>query len=251
MKFQNTLLRVIPNPPLPVVTPRGLAFILCTVVLSVAWVVAMANYPHSAGWSAALLSIVQVLLLLAYIAITRDGGMLRLTVFGAVFGVVELLADALCVHFTGTLDYTLARSPMLWLSPWWMPLAWMIVAVQIGYLGAWIIGKAGLIRGTLLTALLGAINIPFYEEMAYHAHWWQYVRCQSVGHTPIYIIVAELIIGLALGPLAVFSLASPDIRRASWLGVWGGIATVIGGLVGYGLVEFLPTILRGGRLPLP
>ena len=42
-----------------------------------------------------------------------------------------------------------------------------------------------------LTAVLGAVNIPFYEEMAYHAHWWQYQNCRMLGHTPLYIIVAE------------------------------------------------------------
>jgi hypothetical protein len=31
-------------------------------------------------------------------------------------------------------------------------------------------GKTGL----LVIELLGAINIPFYEEMARRIHWWQY-----------------------------------------------------------------------------
>jgi hypothetical protein len=165
-----------------------------------------------------------------------------------VFGVVELLADALCVHYTGTLDYAPAGSAPLFLSPWWMPLAWMVVAVQIGYVGAGLIARFGAWRGAALTGLLGAVNIPFYEEMAYHANWWRYVQCFRVWHTPVYIVVAELVIGCALGLLAAAVLRAPSRARAAWYGVLGGLATVVGGMVGYGLVEFIPDLLAGRPL---
>jgi hypothetical protein len=54
---------------------------------------------------------------------------------------------------------------MIWRSPLWMPLAWEVVAVQFGYIGLRLwerFGKTGL----LMIGLLGAINIPFYEEVA-------------------------------------------------------------------------------------
>ena len=89
-----------------------------------------------------------------------------------------------------------------------------------------------------LTALLGAVNIPFYEEMAYHAHWWQYQNCLRIGHTPVYIIVAEMVIGLTLGPLAIRAMhADSTWRHAAWAGLIGGLSTIWGGLIGYGLVE--------------
>jgi hypothetical protein len=61
--------------------------------------------------------------------------------------------------------------------------------------------------------LLGAINIPFYEEMARRIHWWQYspesVR-GMISYTPWYIIVGEF--GIALS----FALLACMLRRGSW-----------------------------------
>jgi hypothetical protein len=239
---------IIPEKPEP--TPAlHLPFVLFTVALSVVWTTAMASWEKSNGQTAALLSIVQLCLYVGYWWKTRDKRLGGLLLFGAVFGVVELIADALCVYSTGTLDYSIAGSPMLWLSPWWMPIAWMIVAVQIGYLGFWIIGRLGVWRGALLTAILGAVNIPYYEEMAYHANWWQYRDCQMVGHTPLYIVVAEFCIGLVLGPIAAAVYRTDDLRTVLLLGILGGGATIIGGLVGYGVVEFIPPLLLGEPIP--
>jgi hypothetical protein len=66
-------------------------------------------------------------------------------------------------------------------------------------------GKLGL----LMIALLGAINIPFYEEMARRIHWWQYSGCRMISFTPWYIIVGEF--GIAL----MFALLGRTLRRGS------------------------------------
>jgi zinc transporter ZupT len=59
-----------------------------------------------------------------------------------------------------------------------------------------------------------------------------------LGHTPVYIIVAELLIGASLGPLARRVLrAGASWQAAIGAGVLGGLGTIAGGLVGYGLVE--------------
>jgi hypothetical protein len=34
-----------------------------------------------------------------------------------------------------------------------------------------------------MVGLLGAINIPFYEEMARRIHWWQYNSCRMISYT--------------------------------------------------------------------
>jgi len=89
----------------------------------------------------------------------------RFLLFGVVVGLTELAADAWLVDYTRTLDYSIGGGPMIWRSPLWMPLAWEVVAVQFGYIGLRLwerFGKTGL----LMIGLLGAINIPFYEEMA-------------------------------------------------------------------------------------
>ena len=81
-----------------------------------------------------------------------------------------------------------------------MPLAWEVVALQIGYLGLrldeW---RQGV--GLLLTGVIGAINIPFYEEMALRVHWWRYVNCWMLLHTPGYIILGEFLIAITIGYL--------------------------------------------------
>ncbi|GAB4458384.1 MAG: hypothetical protein OHK0029_19520 [Armatimonadaceae bacterium] len=228
---------------------RTLTFVLTTVCLSIVWTVGMARWSGSDGKTAAALAMVQLFLYTAFVLRTRDAGICRLLLFGLVFGIVELVADALCVYFTGTLDYSPSGSAMIWLSPWWMPFAWMIVTVQIGFLGFWIIQKVGILRGALLTGLIGAVNIPFYEEMAYHADWWQYLNCRMIAHTPLYIIVAELLIGLALGPVAAAAYCAHTYRSAGVLGAIGGVSTIIGGLIGYGLLEIIVPALLGEPIP--
>lgn len=212
--------------------------VLATVALSVVTVLALRDRPWSDGRTALALNGVSIALFLAHVALYRDAVLARLLVFGLGLGMVELAADALCVRYTGTLDYSVAHSPLLGLSPFWMPTAWMVVAAQIGYLGRRLMARLGTGAGVALTALLGAVNIPFYEEMAYHAHWWRYANCRMLGHTPLYIIVAEMLIGLALGPLAAWAMrAGATWRDAAAAGVIGGLGTIFGGLVGYGMVE--------------
>lgn len=212
--------------------------ILATVAFSVVTVTLLRDRPWSDGRTALALNLATGAIFAVHLVRYRDAALARLMLFGLAFGIVELVADALCVRFTGTLDYSVAHSPMLGLSPVWMPTAWMVVAVQIGFLGAWLIEGLGLWRGILLTATLGAINIPFYEEMAFHAHWWRYGQCRMLGHTPVYIIVAELLIGASLGPLARRVLSDDTAwQSAARLGALGGLGTIIGGLLGYGLVE--------------
>jgi len=99
-----------------------------------------------------------------------------------------------------------------------MPLAWEVVAVQFGYIGLRLwerFGKPGL----LMIGFLGAINIPFYEEMARRIHWWQYSGCRMISFTPWYIILGEFGIAIVLASLA------RKLRRGSWrMAIVGGIA---------------------------
>jgi hypothetical protein len=202
--------------------------------------------PFHDGRGAIWLNAIQSLLFAIYLLRTRDRRVAALLVFGAVFGIVELVADFLCVRFTGTLDYSPAKSSMLWESPWWMPIAWMLVAAQVGFVGANLVERIGLWRGATLCAIVGAVNIPFYEEMAFHAGWWRYVNCVRILHTPLYIVAAELIIGFALAPAAFLALRSGSFRRAAALGALAGLSTIVGGIVGYGIVE----VIGNGARPL-
>lgn len=145
----------------------------------------------------------------------------RLLLFGLVVGITELAADAWLVDFTRTLDYSVGGGPMIWRSPIWMPLAWEVVAVQFGYIGLRLWERFGR-TGLLLVAILGAVNIPFYEQMARKIHWWQYSGCRMLSFTPWYIIIGEFGIALALALLAR-PLRRGSLRTAVGAGVAGGV----------------------------
>lgn len=217
---------------------------LLSVVLSVGFSFACSRWANSDGRSAVALSLLNFALFLIYTIFSRKKASACLLLSALVFGLVELLADFLCVRNTRTLDYSVARSGMVFESPWWMPLSWAMVAVQVGVLGAWGVARLDKVRGMLATGLLGAALIPFYEEMAYGAHWWRYQNCLMVGHTPVYIIVAEFVIAAGLALWGATVLQTTCLRRAALLGALTGLVTILGGLVGWGLVEFVG---RGAR----
>jgi len=84
--------------------------------------------------------------------------------------VLQSLGEKHCSGDSFTLDYCIGGGPMIWRSPFWMPLAWEVMARQFGYIGLRLwehFAKGGL----LMIGLLGAVNIPFYEEMARRIHW--------------------------------------------------------------------------------
>jgi len=153
--------------------------------------------------------------------------------FGIALGITELLADAWLVGSTGTLDYSIGGGPMIWRSPAWMPLAWEVVAVQFGYLGLrlseWRKGP-----GLLLAGMIGAINIPFYEEMALRVRWWRYGHCRMLLHTPYYIIVGEFLIAVGIGCLARATRAE-RWERSLGAGVLAGLSIFAYYFVGYWL----------------
>ena len=79
--------------------------------------------------------------------------------------------------------------------------------------------------GLLLTGLIGAVNIPFYEEMALRDNWWRYANCRMLLHTPYYIIVGEFLIAVAIGVLARWT-RSGRWSRSLAAGVLAGLATL-------------------------
>jgi len=108
-----------------------------------------------------------------------------------------------------------------------------VVAVQFGYIGLRLRERVGWI-GLFLVAILGAINIPFYEEMARKIHWWQYSGCRMFSFTPWYIVVGEFGIALALALLA------GSLRRGSWrTAVTAGVGAGLSIFVCYAVALFL------------
>jgi hypothetical protein len=199
---------------------RGrLLVVLATVIINISAVSLLTFAPWSDWRTGAALNFIDNCLLVGFALIRRDRLLGRFLLFGVVVGIAELPADAWLVDYTRTLDYSIGGGPMIWRSPLWMPLAWEVVAVQFGYIGLRLWERFGRV-GLLMIGLLGAINIPFYEEMARRIHWWQYGGCRMISFTPWYIILGEF--GIAL----VFALLARTLRRSSW-----GMA-IVSGVVG-------------------
>jgi len=199
---------------------RGrLGVVLTTVAINIVAVSLLAFAPWSDWRTGVALNVIDNCLLVGFALLRRDALLGRFLLFGIVVGVVELSADAWLVDYTRTLDYSIGGGPMIWRSPLWMPLAWQVVAVQFGYIGLRLWERFGNL-GLLMIGMLGAINIPFYEEMARRIHWWQYGSCRMISFTPWYIILGEFGIAIA------FALLARTLRHGSWR---AAVVTGIGG----------------------
>jgi hypothetical protein len=183
--------------------------------------------PLGAGWLTAAATVGVTAAALALIAWRRAWRPLvgRLLLFGLVVGLLELFTDFAGEVVARSLIYP-PNEPMIWASPAYMPLSWMVTLTLIGYL-AWRLSSLSpqppRWAAIILTALWGALNIPFYEEMAFHAGWWRYAAAPGLGHTPFYVMLFE---GLLVAPLP-WLLARLESRgwrsvalRGVALGLW-------------------------------
>ncbi len=235
--FSMLKLKPIGNLSIDPLEPKRLRVVIATIVINVV-VVALLIFAPWSDWKTGLaLNVFDNALLLGFVYLHRDDLLLRFMMLGLAAGITELAADAWLVDYTHTLDYSVGGGPMLWCSPVWMPNAWEIVIVQFGYLGLRLqehFGKFGLI----IIGALGAVNIPYYEEMAQRIHWWKYRDCRMVSGTPYYIIIGEFLIAVAL------ALLVKKFRRASFvstvpLGVATGAAIFVAYAIAYGLTDGL------------
>jgi uncharacterized protein DUF6989 len=217
---------------------RGRLWIVLTTVAINVLAVSLLTFAPWSDWRTGLaLNFIDNSLLVGFVIFRRDALLARFILFGFAVGLAELPADAWIVDYTRTLDYSIGGGPMFWRSPVWMPLAWEVVAVQFGYIGLRLwerFGRPGLIG----VAMLGAINIPFYEEMARRIHWWQYSNCRMISYTPHYIILGEFGIALAL------AVSARTLRRNSWRlaiisGVGSGVAIFVCYVIAFTITDRL------------
>ena len=123
----------------------------------------------------------------------------RLLVFGMVLGVGELVSDYFCVAINQTLVYP-ADEPFLWVSPAYMPVAWMVLMVQLGTLADVLMRRfRHRFLVTVLMAVLGGIHIPIFETLANYAGGWSYHNTPLIlDTTPTYIVLAEAMLSAVL-----------------------------------------------------
>jgi hypothetical protein len=215
--------------------PKRLRLVIATIAINIVAVAFLVFAPWSNWRTGLALNLFDNALLLGFVYLHRDALLLRFMIFGIVAGCAELAADAWLVDFTHTLNYSIGGGSMLWRSPAWMPFAWEIVAVQFGYLGLRLqeqFGKFGL----AIIGLLGAVNIPYYEEMARRIHWWKYENCRMISGTPYYIIVGEFLIAVAFS-LLVKNFRRENIFSAVLLGAVAGAAIFVSYAIAYGLTD--------------
>jgi hypothetical protein len=146
-----------------------------------------------------------------------DGFLKKLLVFGIVAGFTELLADAWLVNGINSLVYP-AQEFKIWASPIYMPFAWAVVLIQVGYLGWLYAQHHPLPKAMAISVLIGMLFIPFFETCAKFAGWWYYNPSPMILNTPVYIIVGEGLITLTL-PL----IYDQELKRSYLFFVIAGI----------------------------
>lgn len=225
--------------------------LLSCVTAALGAVLAGSVFQHAGGQlTAAFLNLICMGMIGCGMALNRSKKWRNLILFCVGFGTIELLADSLCVEVTKTLDYSVSHSWMILSSPWWMPLSWALVACQIMLLSdalARLLGKRYQIiaAGTLSVAMLA-----FHEHAAYAAHWWQYKNCSLIGKAPLYVLLAELLIGGMLGWFMMQTTATLTLWDVLRMVIIAGGCTVLAGIIGFGCVEVIPVLLQGKPHPL-
>lgn len=195
----------------------------------------LSAYFRTGYWSAFALATGMFAVLTAFAFIRKDDFLKRLLLFGLVAGFMELFADKWLVQNISSLVYP-DGEPKIWHSPNYMPFAWAVVLVEVGYLGWCISNKVKMIEALFLCMLIGIFFIPVFEQCAYWAKWWYYNPCKMLLNTPWYIIFAEGIICFFL-PAIFFLEIKNKWTTAVIFGIFEGIIILLAYMITYNLIE--------------
>ena len=171
-----------------------------------------------------------VLLLILVICVRTMRPLLgRLMLVGLIAGICELFTDASGQHVVHSLIYP-AGELTIWTSPLYMPLSWLVTLTYLGYISWRLRALLGRRIAIVLCGLLGAIDLPLFEEISYYGGWWRYVPTHLMfGHTPAYVALFEGLI------VAALPLLFDRLERRSWIetvvlgivvGIWMAIAAL-------------------------
>ena len=174
--------------------------------------------------------ILTALLLLLFISMRYFRPLLgRLMLVGLLAGICELFTDASGQYVVHSLIYPMGGLT-IWTSPLYMPLSWLVTLTYLGYISWRLRALLGWRYAIFLCGLLGAIDIPLFEEISYYGGWWKYVPTHLMfGHTPAYVALFE---GLVV---AALPLLFDRLERRSWIetvalgiviGIWMAISAL-------------------------
>jgi hypothetical protein len=174
--------------------------------------------------------VLTALLLLLFICMRYFRPLLgRLMLVGLVAGICELFTDASGQYVVHSLIYP-DGGLTIWTSPLYMPLSWLVTLTYLGYISWRLRALVGWRNAIFLCGLLGAVDIPLFEEISYHGGWWRYVPTHLMfGHTPAYVALFE---GLVV---AALPLLFDRLERRSWIetialgvvvGIWMAISAL-------------------------
>ena len=153
---------------------------------------------------------------LGFAIVKKDKAFFKVIFFSYAAGIAELLPDHWLVAYTGTLFYP--DQIKIYSSPLYMPFAWSVVLIQLGYIG-WLFGrKFGKWTASFAMVALGIAIIPLYEHWAINAGWWHYENSPMfIGEIPYYIMLAE---GLLMFTIPAFFDSAAE---AGWkkIGLYG------------------------------
>lgn len=156
----------------------------------------------------------------------------RLMLVGLIAGICELVTDASGQYVVHSLIYPV-RELTIWTSPLYMPLSWLVTLTYLGYISWRLRGLLEWRIAILLCGLIGAIDIPLFEEISYYGGWWRYVPTHLMfGHTPVYVALFEGLVVASL-PLLFYRLERRSWIETGLLGVVIGIWMAISALVAW------------------
>lgn len=205
---------------LSIINKKETTFIIATMIvtLSIAILSAIFDWGYtSAYW----LAIGMYFLLWTYAILQKDMFLKKLLIFGIAAGLTELIADNWLVNGIQELFYP-ETELKLWASPNYMPFAWAVVLIQVGYLGYHISNLKNMKLAVLVTFMIGMIFIPIFETCAKYAEWWYYVTSHKTFlNTPDYIILGEGLIAAFL-PIIFRKEFSQNYAYAAIFGIMEG-----------------------------
>ncbi len=156
----------------------------------------------------------------------------RIMFAGLIAGACELFTDASGQQVVHSLIYP-AGELTIWASPIYMPLTWMVTLTYLGYFSWRLRALQRWRMAILLCGLVGAIEIPLFEEMSYYGGWWRYAPVHlMVGHTPIYVSLFEGLVIAAL-PLLFYRVERRPWLQVAVVGVVIGAWTAISALAAW------------------